>query len=253
MSNFTRLSVIALGLVSALTLSSCGDDSSPTAPTAQGAGHGGPRLPRRAGGRPAGGQRRRRHRPGVPEQHGLPAGPGRDAQHQGERRRDPTTVINADLPVTAGSYYTVFAADSVANIAPLVLADDLTTPAAGKAHVRFVHLSPNAPAVDVAVTAGPVLFANTRLQGLLRLHAGGRRHVRPRGAPRGDPHRGAAPAGHHAHGRQDLHRLREGLRRRAPAPRRWARRSSSTTRLRPARPGAPREAPRAFARGSDPP
>jgi hypothetical protein len=38
--------------------------------------------------------------------------------------------------------------------------DDLTTPAAGKAHVRFFHFSPNAPAVDIAVTGGPVLFPN---------------------------------------------------------------------------------------------
>ena len=71
-----------------------------------------------------------------------------------------TTVINASLPVTSGSSYTVFASDVVASISPVVLTDDLTAPAAGKAHVRFVHLSPDAPAVDVAVQGGPVLFAN---------------------------------------------------------------------------------------------
>jgi hypothetical protein len=71
-----------------------------------------------------------------------------------------TTVINADLPVTAGGNYSVFANGQVASINALVLADDLTTPAAGKAHVRFIHLSPDAPAVDVAVTGGPVLFAD---------------------------------------------------------------------------------------------
>jgi len=71
-----------------------------------------------------------------------------------------TTVINAALPLTGGASYTVFASDVVANIAPVVLTDDLTAPASGKAHVRFVHLSPDAPAVDVAVQGGPVLFAN---------------------------------------------------------------------------------------------
>ena len=71
-----------------------------------------------------------------------------------------TTVINADLALTAGAHYTVFAADSVSQIAPVVVTDDLTMPASGKAHVRFVHLSPNAPAVDVAVTGGGVLFSN---------------------------------------------------------------------------------------------
>ena len=36
-----------------------------------------------------------------------------------------------------------------------------SAPAAGKAHVRFVHLSPNAPAVDVAVaSSGAVVFSN---------------------------------------------------------------------------------------------
>lgn len=72
-----------------------------------------------------------------------------------------TTVIEANLSLTRGAHYTVFACDSVSKIGPLVLTDDLTTPATGKAHVRFVHLSPDAPAVDVAVQGGPVLFPNT--------------------------------------------------------------------------------------------
>ena len=71
-----------------------------------------------------------------------------------------TTVINANLPVSGGTSYTVFASDVVANIGAVVLTDDLTAPASGKAHVRFVHLSPDAPAVDVAVQGGPVVFAN---------------------------------------------------------------------------------------------
>jgi uncharacterized protein DUF4397 len=71
-----------------------------------------------------------------------------------------TTVIDANLPVTGGASYTVFASDVVASIGAVVLTDDLSTPASGKAHVRFIHLSPDAPAVDVAVQGGPVLFAN---------------------------------------------------------------------------------------------
>ncbi len=76
-----------------------------------------------------------------------------------------TTVINANVDLAAGAHYSVFACDSVSKIAPLVLTDDLTAPAAGKAHVRFIHLSPNAPAVDVAVQGGPVLFSNTAFKG----------------------------------------------------------------------------------------
>jgi len=75
-----------------------------------------------------------------------------------------TTVIDANLPVSAGGNYSVFANGPVSSIGALVVADDLTPPAAGKAHVRFVHLSPDAPAVDVAVTGGPVLFADRAFQ-----------------------------------------------------------------------------------------
>jgi hypothetical protein len=71
-----------------------------------------------------------------------------------------TTVINADLALSKDQNYSVFAIDSVSKISALVLTDDLTAPASGKAHVRFVHLSPNAPAVDVALTGGAVVFGN---------------------------------------------------------------------------------------------
>jgi hypothetical protein len=72
-----------------------------------------------------------------------------------------TTVINGNLDVEADKYYSVFAVDQVSEITAIVLADDLTMPAAGKAHVRFVHLSPDAPAVDVAVaSSGAVVFSN---------------------------------------------------------------------------------------------
>lgn len=69
-------------------------------------------------------------------------------------------VIDANLNFEAGKVYSVFAIDSVSKLKAAVLEDNLATPAAGKAHVRFLHFSPNAPAVDIAVTGGPVLFAN---------------------------------------------------------------------------------------------
>jgi hypothetical protein len=72
-----------------------------------------------------------------------------------------TTVINADLTLEKDKNYSVFAVDSVSKISAVVVADDLTAPAAGKAHVRFIHLSPNAPAVDVALDGGAVVFGNT--------------------------------------------------------------------------------------------
>ena len=75
-----------------------------------------------------------------------------------------TTVIGADLSLMAGNSYSVFAVDSVSRISPLVVADDLTAPASGTAHVRFIHLSPNAPAVDIAVTGGPVVWGNRKFK-----------------------------------------------------------------------------------------
>ena len=71
-----------------------------------------------------------------------------------------TSVINANTNLEANKNYSVFAINNLANIEALVLTDDLTAPASGKAHVRFVHLSPDAPAVDIAVKNGPVLFSN---------------------------------------------------------------------------------------------
>lgn len=62
-------------------------------------------------------------------------------------------VIDADAPLTAGASYTVLATGPVASIAPLVLEDDLTAPAAGNVKLRLVHASPTAGAVDIYVTA----------------------------------------------------------------------------------------------------
>ncbi len=71
-----------------------------------------------------------------------------------------TYVIDTNVNLEANKNYSVFAIDSVNKIKAAVMVDDLTAPAAGKAHVRFLHLSPNAPAVDIALSGGGVLFGN---------------------------------------------------------------------------------------------
>ena len=72
-----------------------------------------------------------------------------------------TTVINADLDLVEGRNYSVFAANTLSSIEAVVLEDNLTAPAAGKAHVRVVHLSPDAPAVNIGVQGLPTnLFTN---------------------------------------------------------------------------------------------
>ena len=75
-------------------------------------------------------------------------------------------VIDADLALETQTDYTVVAVGKLENIEPLVLVDNNSAPAAGKAHVRFVHASPDAPAVDIAVTGGPVLFSNVPFKGI---------------------------------------------------------------------------------------
>jgi LPXTG-motif cell wall-anchored protein len=76
-------------------------------------------------------------------------------------------VIDASLDLATQTDYTVVAVGQLADIEPLVLIDNNNAPAAGKAHVRFVHASPNAPAVDIAVAnGGPILFSNIPFKGV---------------------------------------------------------------------------------------
>lgn len=76
-----------------------------------------------------------------------------------------TTVIEGNINFTKDKSYSIFAVNSVANIEPLVLEDNLAAPASGKAHVRFIHLSPDAPAVDITLADGTVVFGNISFKG----------------------------------------------------------------------------------------
>jgi hypothetical protein len=73
-----------------------------------------------------------------------------------------TTLVPIDANITfdANKNYSIFAIDSLSRISALLTVDDLTTPAAGKAHVRFIHLSPNAPAVNIVANGSITLFPN---------------------------------------------------------------------------------------------
>jgi Domain of unknown function (DUF4397) len=62
-----------------------------------------------------------------------------------------TTAITADLDLADKTFYSVFAVDKTAKVAPLVIADDGKKPDSGKAKVRVLHASPDVPAVDVYV------------------------------------------------------------------------------------------------------
>jgi hypothetical protein len=71
-----------------------------------------------------------------------------------------TTAIEDNIDFMKDIYYSVFAVNEVASIEPLLIMDELTMPAVGNAHVRFIHLSPDAPAVDITTTDGTVVFGD---------------------------------------------------------------------------------------------
>jgi len=72
-----------------------------------------------------------------------------------------TAVIDAKgVTVEAGKVYTIAATGKLADIKPAILSDNLSAPAAGKAHVRVIHFSPDAPAVDIKVKGGPTLISS---------------------------------------------------------------------------------------------
>lgn len=68
-------------------------------------------------------------------------------------------VIDATLTFAAGSATTIAATGLLSDLEPIVLSDELDAPG-NAARVRFVHASPDAPAVDITANGGPVVFSN---------------------------------------------------------------------------------------------
>lgn len=75
-------------------------------------------------------------------------------------------VIDADLNLFFNTDYTVVALDTLANIEPIVLEDDNRPVPPIRSKIRFVHASPDAPAVDIRVVDGPYLFQNVAFKGV---------------------------------------------------------------------------------------
>jgi len=70
------------------------------------------------------------------------------------------TLAESNLFVEGDRNNTVFVAGTAANAEVVMLDDDLSAPGPGQARVRFVHASLDAPAVDLAVAGGAVVFSN---------------------------------------------------------------------------------------------
>lgn len=80
-----------------------------------------------------------------------------------------TPALQADLDVVAGKDYTVLAVGEVGKntLALLPLEDNNALPAAGNAHIRLIHASPDAPAVDVVVAGTTTkVFSNVAFKGV---------------------------------------------------------------------------------------
>ncbi|MFC7063750.1 DUF4397 domain-containing protein [Halobacillus seohaensis] len=68
-------------------------------------------------------------------------------------------ILSQMVEVESGNMYTVAAAGTVDNL-QLIPVIDSESVSPGKAKIRFWHLSPNAPSVDIAIKGGEVLFRN---------------------------------------------------------------------------------------------
>ncbi|MBS1518310.1 MAG: DUF4397 domain-containing protein [Bacteroidetes bacterium] len=65
-----------------------------------------------------------------------------------------TTVIDTTIFLAENNYYSVFVYNNN-GIKPLIVKDDLTSPGNVNASVRFIHLAPVTPAVDIGADSKP--------------------------------------------------------------------------------------------------
>ena len=70
-------------------------------------------------------------------------------------------VLSDTLTVNNNSISTVAAVGNLSNIEFLAITDANEAKTSGKSMIRFLHLSPNAPAVDITLPDGTVIFSDT--------------------------------------------------------------------------------------------
>jgi hypothetical protein len=76
-------------------------------------------------------------------------------------------VIDTTYNFKEAKIYSLFAVDSLQDIEMLLVQDSLVVPGMGNAAIRLIHLSPDAPAVDVAIAGGGAtpVFTNLGFKG----------------------------------------------------------------------------------------
>ena len=70
-----------------------------------------------------------------------------------------STVLSRKIDIKPGKHYSLIPVGSVMSLKWLALEDDPRVPSGGT-KVRFIHLTPDAPAVDIALKNREVLFPN---------------------------------------------------------------------------------------------
>ncbi len=87
---------------------------------------------------------------------------------------DPVIFTNLSIPV--GSVYTIAATGLLANLALYPIPEEYSPPTNGRnSYVRVVHLSPNAPPVDIVLPNGTKLFEDVEYEeftGYIRVNPG---------------------------------------------------------------------------------
>jgi len=67
-----------------------------------------------------------------------------------------------ELKLMSGIYYSLFIGGTKESLTSLLIEDDLTKPVEGKAKLRFVNLSPDAPALDFSINQNTILASNKK-------------------------------------------------------------------------------------------
>jgi len=74
-------------------------------------------------------------------------------------------ILADTLNFKASAIYSLFLANKPSQPEVVLLTDTLNPPAAGNSSIRFINLSPDAPAVDLVIKGGAVLVANRSYKG----------------------------------------------------------------------------------------
>lgn len=90
----------------------------------------------------------------------LPAGRHSVKLYTTTARGQGTPLASQDVDLNGGWDYTIAATGRANGVQLRVFSDNLNLPGQGKTNVRVYHLSPNAPAVNLAVKGGNVLARN---------------------------------------------------------------------------------------------